>query len=516
MQNKQTIFDFGESSALSGQGTEEEVAIARDEFDRLEATALRNRAQTVATLSTIASIVAQTSTPPFSFIDPHTTGLMAIGHAIDSLRLLDIETSDMTVKDLEARVANDLKLQFAALATVGVITELPETEDIEAWGKNVVDKLLCRKEHGSQTDRMFDTESGQFYEFQHALLEEYARGGAIYVRPTAACLTLYLGTLTQGIGDIQTALAAVIQRQIARGEYHAALQTAHEHQRITRQHGEKIRTLKRRIHSNAGRYSWNDTVLPEILIAQRDVEDAITADTTLEGLLDASMDNLPKDKRPLAQRVLMVIRSCRNAYRELQTLAMELPRLYSSCIASQGFTSSHIQLPSMHDDVFVPLFNKITDPVALLVACDVTNGSFAVPQPPVLRDIVAETELLLKPASAAEARDLSPDNDELLDEEVLALSIFDEMTIAKAKSTISSLADAGPTQLSAVIKELEPEDFTEECIAAAIMITGAWAHSRRHDGMYAVSRTYGRFSCKACTGDDYLIERKGSEDEYNR
>ena len=517
MQNKQTFFNFDDVSDPSSQdATEEEVANARDEFDRLEAAALRNRSQTVATLSTIASIVAQTATPPFSHIDPHTTGLRAIGHAIDSLRLLDIETSDMTVRDLEACVALDLKRQFAALTADRTITGLPETEDIEAWGKGVVDKLLCRKEHGSQTEMMFDTESGKFYEFQHALLEEYARGGAIYVRPTAACLTLYLGTLTQGIGDIQTALAAVIQRQIARGEYHAALQTAHEHQRITRQHGEKIRTLKRRILSNAGRYSWNSTVLPEIQVAQRDVEDAISADTTLEELLDASMDNLPKERRPLAQRVLQVIKSCRNAYRELQTLAMELPRLYSSCIASQGFTSTHIPLPSMLHDVFTPLFSEVTESKALLAACDVANAIFALPRPPVLHDIVAETELLLKPGLSAETRDMSPDGDELLDEEDLALSIFDEVTITKAKNTISLMANAGPTQLSDIMKTLEPEDFTEECVAAAIMISAAWAHNRNHDGMYAVSRTYGHFSCKACTGDDYLIERKGAEDEYHR
>lgn len=515
MQHKQTAFDFSDISDLLTQDETEAASITRDDFERMEAVALRNRSQTVATLSTIASIVAHSSTPPFSKIDPHTTGLLAIGHAIDSLRLLDIETSDMTVRDLEARVSSDLKRQFFALKADGIISAMPEAEDIAAWGKNVVDKLLCRKEHGSQINSLFDTEIDRFYEFPHALLEEYARGGAIYVRPTATCLTLYLGTLTQGVGDIQTALAAVIQRQIARGEYHAALQTAHEHQRITRQHGEKIRTLRRRILTNAGRYSWSSSVLPEIQLAQRDVEDAIAADTTLEELLDASMDNLPKEKRPLAQRVLLVIKSCRNAYRELQTLAMELPRLYSSCIANQGFVSSHIPLPSMLNDVFTPLFYDIFDPKALLDACDVINTQFALPCPSILHDIIVETELLLKPVLVTEARDMSPDGDELLDEEDLALSIFDEMTIAKAKNTIAKMADTGPTQLSDIIKALEPEDFTEECIAAAIMISAAWAHNKNYDGRYAVSRTYGRFACQACTGDDFLIERKGAKNDQH-
>jgi len=514
MQNIQTFFDFDAVSGTSAElATEEEISVVRDEFDRLEAAALRNRSQTVATLSTISSIVAQSSSPPFSFIDPHTTGLMAIGHAIDSLRLLDIETSDLTVRGLEARVAADLSRQFVALAATGVIAEIPDSEDVATWGKNVVDKLLCRKEHGSQIDSLFDMENNRFYEFSHALLEEYTRSGAIYVRPTAACLTLYLGTLTQGIGDIQTALAAVIQRQIARGEYHAALQTAHEHQRITRQHGEKIRTLRRKILANAGRYSWGSSVLPEIQIAQRDVEDAISADTALEELLDSSMDTLPKEKRPLAQRVLLVIKSCRNAYRELQTLAMELPRLYSSCIASQGFASSHIPLPSMHNDVFIPLFNEVFEPKALLAACDIVNAVFATPRPALLHDVIAVTELLLKPVSSSEMIDTSPDGDEMLDEEDLALSIFDAITIDKARKTIALMADAGGTRLSDIMKALEPEGFTEESVAAAIMISAAWAHNRNHDGRYAVSRTYRRFASQVCSGDDYLVELKGAEND---
>jgi hypothetical protein len=243
------------------------------------------------------------------------------------------------------------------------------------------------------------------------------------------------------------------------------------------------------------------------------VEDAIAADTTLEELLDASMDKLPKEKRPLAQRVLLVIKSCRNAYRELQTLAMELPRLYSSCVANQGFASSHIPLPSMLTDVFAPLFSEVSDLEALLAACNVINAQFALPCPPKLHDIIAETELLLKPALLTDARDMSPDGDELLDEEDRALSIFDEKTIVKARDTISEMADAGPTQLSDIMKTLEPEDFTEECIAAAIMVSAAWAHGRTLEGKYAVSRTYGRFACQGCAGDDYLIERKGVGDD---
>lgn len=513
MQSKQTSFDFDFVADLLTQGETEAATIARDEFERMEAATLRNRSQTVATLATIASLVAHQATPPFSYIDPYTTGLLAIGHAIDSLRLLDIESSDMTVRDLEARVAVDLTRQFNALRASKVIAEMPTEDEIAAWGKSIVDKLLCRKEHGSQVDSLFDTEVNSFYEFPHALLEEYARGTTIYVRPTAACLTLYLGTLTQGVGDIQTALAAVIQRQITRGDYHAALQTAHEHQRITRQHGEKIRTLRRKIQANAGRYGWNSTVLPEIQLAQRDVEDAIAADTTLEELLDASMDNLPKEKRPLAQRVLLVIKNCRNAYRELQTLSMELPRLYSACIASQGFTSSHIFLPSMLTDVFLPLFNEIFDLKALLATCDVVNTQFALPSSPKIHDIIAETELLLKPALLTEARDISPDSDEFLDEENLALSIFDEKTIAKARDTIAVMANKGPTQLSDVLKAMEPEDFTEECIAAAIMVSAAWAHNRTLAEEYVVSRTYEQFVCLGCTGDDYLIERKGVADD---
>lgn len=136
MQNKQTFFDFDDVLDPSAQDTTEEVANARAEFERMEAVALKNRAQTITTLSTLTSIVAQTATPPFSFIDPHTTGLLALGYAIDSLRLLDIETSDLTVKDLEARIESDLRLQFTALAAEGVIPEIPETKDIEVWARS--------------------------------------------------------------------------------------------------------------------------------------------------------------------------------------------------------------------------------------------------------------------------------------------------------------------------------------------------------------------------------------------
>jgi hypothetical protein len=72
-----------------------------DEFERFEAAALTTRTQTVATLSTISTIIAHSTSPPFSLIDPYTSGLMTIGHAIDSLRLLDIEESNLTVRDLE-------------------------------------------------------------------------------------------------------------------------------------------------------------------------------------------------------------------------------------------------------------------------------------------------------------------------------------------------------------------------------------------------------------------------------
>jgi len=509
--SEQPLFAFND---LFGPGKEngpdEYEALDRDEFERMEAIAVKNRAQTITTLSTLTSIVAQTATPPFSLIDPHTTGLLALGYAIDSLRLLDIETSDLTVKELEARVAEDLRIQFTALADENAIPEMPETKDIEIWAKGVVDKLLCKKEHGSSTERMFDTDSKQFYEFQHSLLEEYARGSSIYVRPTATCLTLYLGTLTQGIGDIQTALTAVIQRQIKRGDYHAAFQAAMEHQRITKQHGEKIRGIKRKLQSNAGKYSWNDVILPDILTAQEDAKDAVSADTLLEELLEERIDELPPAKRPLAQKVLLVIRSCRDAYRELQTLAMGLPRFYSACILNQG-PAIRLNLPSMRYDVFDPLFYDIPDPDKLLSVCDVIDSVFTLPMPPVLHDIIAGTELLLKPRMEAEATDMS-EEDEFTDEEDMALVIFDAETIHRAKNKISELADARPTRLSEVTALFDPEGFTEECIVAAILISSAWARDRNYADRYRITRLPEAFSCEACAGDDYKIERMEDTD----
>jgi len=504
-ESEQTLFAFDDASSLfKNSGPEDDGALDRAEFERMDAIALKNRAQTITTLSTLTSIVAQQASPPFSFIDPHTTGLLALGYAIDSLRLLDIETSDLTVKELEARVAEDLLLQFTALVDENTIPEVPETKDIEIWAKGVVDKLLCKKEHGSSTERMFDTDSKQFYEFQHSLLEEYARGNAIFVRPTATCLTLYLGTLTQGIGDIQTALTAVIQRQIQRGDYHAAFQSALEHQRITKQHGEKIRAIKRKLQSNAGKYSWNDIILPDILTAQEDAKDAVRSDTLLEELLEERIDELPLAKRPLAQKVLLVIRSCRDAYRELQTLAMGLPRFYSACILNQGPAIS-TNLPSMMNDIFTPMFYDIPDPDNLLAVCDVIDSVFTLPAPPVLHDIVAEIELLLKPVTAIEARDLS-EEDEYMDEEDTALVIFDQKTIDRARNKIADMANAGPTRLSEVTSVFNPEGFTEECIVASILISSAWAKNSNFADKYRVTRLPDYFSCDACAGDDYMID----------
>jgi hypothetical protein len=187
-------------------------AVDRAEFEKVEAAALNTRAQTIATLSTIATIIAQSSSPPFSLIDPYTTGLMTIGHVIDSLKLLDIEDSNLTVHDLVEKVTTDLENQFEALRAEKAIDSMPWRAEIEAWSRGIVDKLLCKKGMGKKVDRLFNTETALFYDFQHSLLEEREKStgkGGIHVKPTTACLTLYVGTLTQSIGDAQAAFAAV-------------------------------------------------------------------------------------------------------------------------------------------------------------------------------------------------------------------------------------------------------------------------------------------------------------------
>jgi hypothetical protein len=79
-EREQTLFDFDNASALfDSSGLEDDGALDRAEFERMDAIALKNRAQTITTLSTLTSIVAQQASLPFSFIDPHTTGLLALG-----------------------------------------------------------------------------------------------------------------------------------------------------------------------------------------------------------------------------------------------------------------------------------------------------------------------------------------------------------------------------------------------------------------------------------------------------
>ena len=505
--------NHGQMSLLIESGPDSFISPARvDEFDKLEAAALTTRSQTVATLSTITAIVAHSSSPPFSFIDPYTAGLMTIGHAIDSLRLLDIEESDLTVRDLEAKVSKDLMAQFESLRESHVIDSIPTMAEVETWGKGIVSKLLCRKGVGKTVERLFNTENRKFYDFQHSLLEEYQNNdtGGIYVRPTPACLTLYLGTLTQTVGDTQAAFAAVIQRQINRGEYHAALQSALEHRRVTKQHCEVIRTLRRRVLSNASRYGWAATILPEIEAAQNDVNDAMRTVTELERHLESGLDILPRDKQSLAEKVLTVIRYSRTAYRELQAITMELPKLYSSCIASQGFASRHIPLPSMHTDVFSPLFNEVTDRAALLMACDTINSCFTLAVPPALHDPLAATEVLLRPMTQEEIRDESSSN-EYVDEEDFSLSIFDAQTIDKALQAIIRKAATKPARLSNIAMAFCEEGFHEEEICSAIIVTGAWTHSRLIDNSHVATRTYERFHCAACSGDDFTIYREEGE-----
>lgn len=497
--------------SLFDSGIDTSSVIAdKEEFEKIEAAALANRAQTVATVSTIASIVAHSSTPPFSLIDPYSTGLMAIGHVIDSLKLLDIEESNITVHGLMERVAVDLERQFQALKKEGSISALPWRSEIEIWSRGVVDKLLCKKGMGKTTDRLFSTETGSFYDFHHSLLEEkedISGKGKIYVKPTTACLTLYLGTLTQSIGDAQAAFAAVIQRQIRRGEYLAALQSALEHQRVTKQYCIEIQKFKRKILSDAEHQGWSANILPLIQKTQDEVEDAMRSVTELDLHLDDSFELLPRDKQSMAEKVQNVIRQSRTAYRELQATMIELPLLYHRCIESQGFASRHIPLPSMRDDVFKPFFFQITDGEAFSTSCDALVYGCLVPAPVALLDPLAVTEVLLRPTSAEEVRDES-EALECVDEEAAEFLVFDEETRQRAKDILVQAAKTAldsPVTLSGIATELCEEGFYEEAACVALMVTNAWTHRKPVAATLTPVRTYRKFICAACVGDDYQL-----------
>jgi len=248
----------------------------------------------------------------------------------------------------------------------------------------------------------------------------------------------------------------------------------------------------------------------DIDAAQNDVNDAMRTVTELERHLENGLEILPRDKQSLAEKVLTVIRQSRTAYRELQAITMELPRLYSTCIASQGFVSRHIPLPSMHADVFCPLFNEVTDKIALLAACDTINSCFTLATPPVLYDVLAATEILLKPMNQEEISDESGPN-EYVDEEEFSLSVFDPETIAKALQTIMSMAVTTPAKLSEIVDALCEEGYYEESICAAIIVTGAWTHRRLIDNSFTAIRTYEKFKCAVCRGDDFTIFRQETE-----
>lgn len=490
-----------------GQDTSSDEAKAQ--FEKAEAPILVIRSQTIATLSTIATLVPSVATPPFSEIDPYTIGLMAIGHVIDAL-LIDIEESDLTVRGLIGKVSSDLENQFRSLHTEKKIDVMPVRAEMDSWSKGIVDKLLCKKELGKKKERLFDAGQNTFYDFPHSLLEEQEKAsepGSIFVKPTPACLTLYLGTLTQSIGDAQAASAAVIQRQFQRGEYFAARQRAAELYTMTKQHCMTIHAFKRKLKADAAIYGWSASVFPLIEEALLGVDDVMSIVDRLENELENVFETLPYDKQAMAEKIMTIIRQARVLYRDLQSVTMGLSGFYTECLETQGLATKHILLPSMREDVFFPLFNEVTDLEQLEIACDAVNFGCEFAAPPPLFDPIACTEILLKSYTKEEFRDESGGL-ECEDEVVMPFTVFDADVVNAVELRLAQITS--PTLLSEIAIKFCREEFYEEANCLAIVVSTAWGLGRPLNGNLKPTRTYNEYECHEHIGDDYMITVEGT------
>jgi hypothetical protein len=112
--------------------------------------------------------------------------------------------------------------------------------------------------------------------------------------------------------------------------------------------------------------------------------------------------------------------------------------------------------------------------------------------------------MLLRPTTQEEIRDDSAGL-ECMDEVSVTLSIFDAETISRARQTVLEICQSSPATLSQISKALCEESFFEEAICVALMVSNAWVHRKLLEGCLKPTRTYEKYVCASCSGDDYLI-----------
>lgn len=480
--------------------TEPEVASQNVNFKIDE---LRQRAQALAITAPLLRIIAQNETEPVSLLDPYTVAMSAVGHVIDGLQLMNLGESSLTVRDFEEMIAADIGKQYEALKTAGIIQQMPMSDEVKKTAGSILDKLLSRKEGGVFTEMMFQPQSQEFATYEYRLFDQYYDDleGILHIRPTPEAANLYLNSLGQPLGDMQAALTALVERQIAKGDISSAIKTASQHLNLTRQHRSEILNLRRRIQRNASGIHWLDSIKPELDKIYDDVPYLLSQDEKIYNSLSANTQVMLSDKGPLARKVLSIISNCSTIYRKLKTVVVALPDEYRQARIQEGFFTSTDPLPHLEQAILRPVIQEFSGAMLLeiesaILAC--TGVTI-----PKCMDFNILAEKLTAPR-----REVREYFDPLEVSQIEEVAIEDIRNISEKgrKLALAALqAIDMPREISDIIQRME-EDSDSPDVGEALLLYAlrAW-----RDGGYAgitATRTGGRFSTRTTAGDEFRVQ----------
>ena len=468
------------------------------------------RAEFLAIAAPLVKIIPQNETGFAAELDPYALAMSFIKHVIDSLKLMDIRESSLTVHQLEALVASDIYSQYGALFQQypGICNgEKPTREDANKVATEVVDRLLARRTNGKFTIRSFNSSECAFREFEFQLFEQYYNyEGDLLIRPTTECANLYLNAMDQKLGDKQAALTTLIDRQIERGDYESALKSAFQHRNVTLQHQSSILSLERQIERNSKGISWLNEIEPEISLITREVPEFNRQDEKIFFSLQANLETLAGQKLYLAYQVLEIIRECTSIYRRLAHRVMGLPEKYRNARIQHGLFSVVTPLPNIETAILDPIMKHFTSDMLTDILPHIMTAFCSV-SVPCCHDVKYMADKLTAPKrELAEVFDVAalPEMDELVIEEIRNISAEGR------RFAMSALARTcgKQAQLSQVISGVE-EDCDMKDVSEALLLFAVHAWKENGYGGLTATQTNFRFASRHVSGDDFLIQYSG-------
>ena len=463
---------------------------------------LRQRAEVLAVADPLLRVIAPNETEPVSLLDPYNIAMSAVGHVIDGLQLMNLGESSLTVREFEEMIAADITKQYEALKSAGTIQQLPRPDEVKKTAGSILDKLLSRKEGGVFTEKMYQPQSHEFTSYEYRLFDQYYDDveGILHIRPTPETANLYLNSLGQPLGDMQAALTALVERQIAKGDIASAIKTASQHLNLTRQHRSEILNLRRQIQRNASGIHWLESIKPELDKIYDDVPYLLNQDEKIYNSLSANTQVMLSEKGPLARKVLSIISNCSTIYRKLKTVVVVLPDEYRQARIQEGFFSSTDPLPHLEHAILRLVIQEFSGAMLLeiesaILAC--TGVSI-----PKCMDFNMLAEKLTAPR-----REVREYFDPLEVAQINEVTIEDIRNISEIgrRLALSSLQTIStPRKISDIIQGME-EDCDSYDVGEALLLFAlrAW-----RDGGYAgitAIKTGERFSTSTTAGDEFLV-----------